>query len=112
MAREAVARGPVWTHESADLDVNLLVFPAGEGVAAHVNAEVDVLLVGVAGEGVVEIDGEASPLRAGQAIVIPKGARRSTVSVSESFAYLTCHRRRGALWPRVGRGRAPARGHD
>jgi hypothetical protein len=30
-------------------------------------------------------------------VFIPKGARRSTVSASEDFAYLTVHRRRGPL---------------
>jgi hypothetical protein len=54
MARGNAAFSPIWTHQSDDLNVNLLVFERGDGVAEHVNAEVDVLLVGVAGQG--EID--------------------------------------------------------
>jgi quercetin dioxygenase-like cupin family protein len=100
LARAAIPPGPAWTHRSDDLNVNLVVFPAGEGVAEHVNAEVDVLLVGIAGAGLVAIDGLPRVLRAGQAIVIAKGARRWTQAVSDPFAYLTCHRRRGGLWPR------------
>ena len=101
LARAAGTAGAVWTHQSEDLNVNLLVFPAGEGVATHVNTDVDVLLVGVAGEGVVEIEGTRRLLRAGQALVIPKGASRATQSSSGLFAYLSCHRRRAGLWPKV-----------
>ena len=67
--------GAIWTQQSEDLNVNLLVFASGEGVAEHVNAEVDVLLVGIAGTGAVTIDGTRQILSAGHAIVIPKGAR-------------------------------------
>jgi quercetin dioxygenase-like cupin family protein len=99
LARSATAPGAIWTEQSQDLDVNLLVFTSGEGVAEHVNAEVDVLLIGVAGTGAVTIDGTRQILSAGHAMVIPKGARRSTKGMSASFAYLTCHRRRTGLWP-------------
>ena len=99
VARSVAGRGPAWTRRSEDLDANLLVFGAGEGVAEHVNAEVDVLLVGVAGEGVVAVDGRRLPLRAGQAILVPKGARRATLGRGDRFAYLTCHRRRPSLRP-------------
>jgi quercetin dioxygenase-like cupin family protein len=97
--RAATASGAVWTHQSEDLNANLLVFASGEGVAEHVNTEVDVLVIGIAGEGVVAVDGTRRVLRAGYAIVIPKGARRGIQGVREPFAYLTCHRRRAGLWP-------------
>ena len=100
LVRSATAQGAIWTRESEDLDINLLVFAAGEGVAEHVNAEVDMLLVGIAGAGAVTIDGTSQHLTAGDAIVIPKGARRRTQSMSDRFVYLSCHRRRGGLWPR------------
>jgi quercetin dioxygenase-like cupin family protein len=58
---------------------------------------VDVLLVGVSGSGLVEVDGEEHRLGPGKLIFIPKGTRRSTRSLSEGFAYLTVHRRRGPL---------------
>jgi quercetin dioxygenase-like cupin family protein len=97
------ARGPVWTVQTDDLNVNLLVFGAGEGIEAHVNTDVDVLLVGIDGDGTVEIDGTAHPLRAGGLVTIPKGARRAIRAGSGRFAYLTCHRRRSALLPAVRR---------
>jgi quercetin dioxygenase-like cupin family protein len=99
LTRAASAPGAAWTHESEDLDVNLLVFASGEGVAEHVNDEVDVLLVGIAGAGAVTIDGTRHILSAGQALVIPKSARRSTKGMGGPFAYLTCHRRRAGLRP-------------
>jgi quercetin dioxygenase-like cupin family protein len=99
LARREGARGPVWTAQSDDLNVNLLVFGAGEGIEAHVNTEVDVLLVGIDGAGTVEIDGTAHPLQAGELVTIPKGARRAIRAGSDRFAYLTCHRRRSALLP-------------
>ncbi|MGD9891273.1 MAG: cupin domain-containing protein [Dehalococcoidia bacterium] len=91
--------GPVWTRSSADLNVNLLSFDRGQGVPAHVNDEVDVLLVVVAGEGAIEIDGVVHSVRAGQVCLIPKGAERAIHSAGGPFAYLTCHRRRGGLMP-------------
>lgn len=93
------ATGPLWTLTSEDLNINLLRFAAGQGIAPHVNAEVDVLLVAIAGEGTVEVDGTEAVLRSGQACLIPKGAERAIRVRGESFAYLSCHRRRGGLWP-------------
>jgi len=75
------------------------VFDADDGVVAHVNDEVDVLLVGVTGAGVVAVDGTDHPVGAGQALVIPKGARGAIRAVGGRFAYLSCHRRRAGLWP-------------
>lgn len=99
IAREAARRGPAWTSAGDDLNVNLLVFNAGEGVADHANTELDVLIVGVSGEGVLRVNGETHALTAGMAVVVPKGAVRSTRASSDRFAYLTCHRRRGGLFP-------------
>jgi mannose-6-phosphate isomerase-like protein (cupin superfamily) len=99
LAQEGTIRQPVWAYQSVDLNVNLLVWGADEGVVEHVNSEVDVLLVGIVGDGLVEVDGTAHPLRAGQAVLIPKGARRAIRSTHGRFAYLTCHRRRAGLWP-------------
>ncbi len=98
-ADEATRSGPAWTGVSDDLNVNLLVFQPGEGVAEHVNAEVDVLVIGIRGTGTLTLDGVDHPMRAGTALLIPKGARRGTRAGEEAFAYLTCHRRRAGLWP-------------
>ena len=91
--------------ESADLDVNLVRFSAGAGVAPHVNPEVDVLLVVLEGNGVLVLDGVDRPLTAGTALIIPKGVERGVRSSPQGeIAYLTVHRRRGRLWPTSRRG--------
>ena len=102
LAAAAGQTGAVWTLEQlGDLNANLVRFPAGGGVGEHVDEEVDVLVVGVSGAGVVEeVDGQEHPLRAGTVAFVPKGARRSTRGGSGGFAYLTVHRRRGP--PRIG----------
>lgn len=101
LARASQTPGPAWTYQGDDLNANLLVFAAGDGVATHVNSEVDVLIVGIEGTGIIEIDGQPQTCAAGQVLVIPKGASRSTLATSDHFAYLTCHRRRAGLWPTV-----------
>jgi hypothetical protein len=53
--------------------------------------------VGVSGAGDVRVDGWEHALGAGKLVFVPKGARRSTRSASEDFAYLTVHRQRGPL---------------
>ncbi len=91
--------GAVWSAMSEDLNVNLVVFGDGAGVQAHVNAEVDVLLVGIEGRGRVIVDDVVHVLSTGQAVLVPKGTRRQILAEGERFAYLTCHRRRPRLWP-------------
>ncbi|HZS86980.1 MAG TPA: cupin domain-containing protein [Chloroflexota bacterium] len=99
LARQGGDRQPLWAYQSTDLNVNLLAWNAGDGVAEHTNAEVDVLIVGIEGHGVITVEGVSHPLRAGQVLIIPMGTRRAIQGTSDCFAYLTCHRRRGGLWP-------------
>ena len=103
VAEAATGReGVVWTLQGGkDLNANLVRFEAGGGVGEHVNDEVDVLIVGVSGSGVVGVDGEEHPVSDGVMIFVPRGVRRSTRAMSEGFAYLSVHRRRGPL--RIGR---------
>lgn len=96
----AAERGPgvVWTQEAGeDLNANLVRFTEGGGVGEHVNDEVDVLFLGVAGDGTLVVDGEVTPLLPGCLVLVPRGASRATRAASEGFAYLTVHRRRGPV---------------
>ena len=99
LARAADGIGPIWSLSSMDLNVNLIRFEGDAGVPAHVNEEVDVLVLAIEGEGTLELDGETQALRAGQCCLIPRGATRAIRSAGRTFAYLTCHRRRAGLWP-------------
>jgi quercetin dioxygenase-like cupin family protein len=92
-------QGALWTHAGADLNVNLVAWPSGAGVAEHVNQEVDVLIIGVEGEGAVAVAGHEHLIRPGRVVLIPKGARRAIQSRSPRFAYLSVHRSRGGLRP-------------
>ena len=69
IAMAVEGRGPVWTQQTDDLNVNLLVFHADQGVDEHVNTEVDVLMIGIAGEGVVSIDGTPHALPPGHVVI-------------------------------------------
>lgn len=97
----AEGNGPQWGHESEDLDLTLLSWTAGQQVAAHVNNEVDVVMIVVAGAGEVLINGQAHQLMPGQALLVPKGAERAIRCTAERFSYLSLHRRRRGLWPSV-----------
>jgi quercetin dioxygenase-like cupin family protein len=90
--------GVIWSLDtSSELNANLVRFGTGQGIEEHVNDEVEVIVLGVSGSGIVAVDGEEHAISAGILVFIPKEARRSTVSASEDFAYLTVHRRRGPL---------------
>jgi quercetin dioxygenase-like cupin family protein len=94
--------GVIWALErSGDLNANLVRFDAGRGIKEHVNDEVDVLIVGVAGSGFVRVDGEDHVLSVGTLVFVPRGARRSTGASSDGLAYLTVHRQRVPF--RIGR---------
>lgn len=99
LARSSPGKRPAWSQQSEDLSVNLVSCLSGQCVGRHVNDEVDVLLVGIDGEGSVAIDGDWHALPPGHAVIVPKGAQRETRCDGERFAYLTCHRRRPGLWP-------------
>ena len=91
-------KGTVWSLQgSEDLNANLIRFPSGGGVGEHVNEEVDVLMIGIDGHGKVVVDGTEQHLSAGVLVFVPKGARRSVRSGSDSFSYLSAHRLRGRI---------------
>jgi quercetin dioxygenase-like cupin family protein len=99
LARQPSDRQPLWAYQGTDLNVNLLAWNTGDGVAEHRNAEVDVLIVCIEGRGIITVEDVDYPLQTGQVLIIPKGMRRAIRGTSDRFAYLTCHRRRSGLWP-------------
>ena len=90
--------GPLWGMASTDLNATLLAWPAGHELPEHVNDELDVLVVVLAGRGSAIIDGEVHDLAAGGAILIPRGTRRQIAAGDDiGVRYLSVHRRRGPL---------------
>lgn len=100
VATTTAVRGPAWTLADRDLNANLIVLDAGQGIESHVNREVDVLIVGVSGQGSLTIDGAALPLSAGRVVLIPNGSARSIRAESDRFGYLTVHRARPPMMPK------------
>lgn len=87
-------RGAAWSATGADLTVNVVVWPSGGGVDAHVNAERDVLWVVLEGSGEVAIDGAVHAVRAGWAALVPAGAERELRAGPDGIRYVSAHRRR------------------
>jgi quercetin dioxygenase-like cupin family protein len=91
--------GPVFSMESPDLSCNCLRFDEGEGVPLHINAEVDVAGVVLAGEGFLQVDGRQHLLTEGDFFYVPKGAARKLRSAGGPFTYVSFHARRPCLMP-------------
>ena len=90
-------RGPLWGEATEDLNMTLLSWREGQGPSEHINGELDVAYVIVAGSGTLVVDDATCDVRAGQAIVVPRGARRSLEAGPDGIRYLSVHRRRGGL---------------
>lgn len=110
LCRNATGSGPQWGHESEDLNLTLLSWEAGKSIAPHVNNEVDVVAIVLDGAGEFTVNGQAYPLSAGQALLIPKGAERSIWSGDNGFRYLSLHRRRRGIVLTTGGRPAPRPG--
>ena len=91
--------GPIWSSSGEQLNVNLIRLSGGAGIEAHINAELDVTIVVVQGDGLVTIDRAERRVQAGDIVVIPRGVQRVIASAGGVFAYVTCHRRRAPLMP-------------
>jgi mannose-6-phosphate isomerase-like protein (cupin superfamily) len=91
--------GPQWGAESDDLNATVLSWEEGRGVAWSVNNELDVVMVVLDGEGEARIEDEVVQLKAGVALLIPKGAQRSVIASSQWLTYMNVHRRRPGLMP-------------
>lgn len=97
LAAIAESSGVQWSYECEDLDCTLLSWRQGEGVPEHLNREVDVLVIGLGGEGRLVLDGVPSVVGQGQAVLLPKNTVRSLTAVSERFTHLNVHKRRRKL---------------
>lgn len=92
------AGGAVWSlPHDGDLDANLVVLHAGGSIGAHVNREVDVLMVVRRGTVTLTVDDEAIALRAGSLALVPQSRSRAIVAGDDGVEYLSIHRRRDGL---------------
>ncbi|HSI72330.1 MAG TPA: cupin domain-containing protein [Fimbriimonas sp.] len=93
----AAVNGPQWSHECEDLDITLLYWNEGDAIPEHVNHEVDVVVIGLSGVGVVTVAGESSLMGPGSLVVIPKGIKRAFTAGAGGFGQLNIHKRRKRL---------------
>ncbi len=93
------ASGAVWRLEEADrqLDANLIRLAPGQRIDLHQERDLDVLLLPLAGGGVLHTDEAAVPLAPHALIWLPRGSRRALEAGSDGLAYLTVHRKRAAM---------------
>ncbi|MFF7178049.1 hypothetical protein [Streptomyces sp. NPDC008121] len=91
--------GALWRLGAAgrQLDANLVRLLPGTDVAAHTEAEVDVLLLAVAGGGSLTVDGTEHEIVPGAFRHVPRGAARALRAGPKGLVYLTAHRRRAGM---------------
>lgn len=81
------------------LDANLVRLTPSRHVARHAEPDLDVLLLVVAGEGILgrpDAD-EQEPLTPGALVWLPHGSARSLTAGEDGLAYVTVHRRRPGM---------------
>jgi quercetin dioxygenase-like cupin family protein len=97
--RSAEGDGVHWTLETpSELNVNLVHLDPGHAIGEHVNAEVDVVIVVLAGRGQLTVDGHGTELAPHVVACVPKRSCRGVrAAEGEGLDYLSIHRRRGPL---------------
>ncbi|MFE7486609.1 hypothetical protein [Kitasatospora sp. NPDC057541] len=101
LLREAAAdeAGALWRLTGAErqLDANVVRLRPEATVAEHVEPDLDVLVLGIAGAGTLHCGGVAHTLEPGVLRLLPRGAARGVSAGPEGVVYLTVHRRRPGL---------------
>ncbi|MFE5191537.1 cupin domain-containing protein [Streptomyces sp. NPDC056628] len=91
--------GVLWrlAEPGRQLDADVVHLPPGRRVGTHVEPDLDVLLLVVAGEGTVTGLGGDQPLATGGLLWLPRGSRRALAAGERGLSYLTVHRRRPGM---------------
>ncbi|MGW4002779.1 hypothetical protein ACWEGM_13055, partial [Streptomyces nigra] len=71
--------------------------PPGRRVDPHVEPDLDVLLLVVAGDGTVTGSGGEANLTTGGLLWLPRGSRRALAAGEQGLSYVTVHRRRPGM---------------
>lgn len=93
--------GVLWklAESGRQLDANVVHLPADTRVGTHREPDLDVLLLVLAGDGVLGTGTEDTPqkLAAGMLMWLPHGSTRSITAGPGALSYLTVHRRRPGM---------------
>jgi quercetin dioxygenase-like cupin family protein len=110
-ARLGTPGGALWklAEPGRQLDANLIHQPRGQRVDTHAEPDLDVLLLVLAGDGVLGTADETIHLTGGTMLWLPRGSSRSLAAGEDGISYLTVHRRRPGMQIRS-RGNAPGSG--
>lgn len=94
-----VPSGARWTlaEPGRQLDANLVHLPAGRHVGTHLEPDLDVVLVVVAGGGIVGTPDGEQVIADGNVVWLPHGSTRCLTAGSHGLSYLTIHQRRRGL---------------
>jgi quercetin dioxygenase-like cupin family protein len=92
-------RGALWAlaEPARQLATNLIRLPAGAVVDEHRENDLDVLLLVVAGTGVLRDGTRSTPLAVGTLVWLPRLSWRGLRAGPEGLAYVTAHQRRDGL---------------
>lgn len=91
--------GALWklAEPGRQLDANLVHLPPGQHVGTHAEPDLDVLLLVVAGDGILGTTGHALQLAKGTIAWLPRGSARSLAAGDDGISYLTVHQRRPGM---------------
>jgi quercetin dioxygenase-like cupin family protein len=94
-----VPSGARWTlaEPGRQLDANLIHLPAGQRVDTHTEPDLDVVLIVIAGDGIVGSPDHEQVLADGNIVWLPRGSTRNVIAGKSGLSYLTIHRRRPGL---------------
>jgi quercetin dioxygenase-like cupin family protein len=93
------AAGATWKLEVSDrqLDANVVRLAPGRAIQMHRGPDLDVLVLVVAGTGMLVSRAGAVPLLPGHLVWLPRRSDRSFIAGSDGISYLTVHQRRPLL---------------
>ncbi|MEU9031196.1 hypothetical protein [Streptomyces sp. NPDC048383] len=91
--------GALWRlrDPARQMDANLVRHLPGAGGEASTEDEVDVMLVVVAGDGVLTLNDETIQLLPGRLALLPRGTPRALLAGPKGLVVLTTHRRRSGM---------------
>lgn len=79
------------------LDANVMRLSAEQSIDTHTEPDLDVLLLIVAGDGVIEAPSASYEASRGMLVWLPHGCTRSIIAGPEGLSYLTVHQRRPGM---------------
>jgi quercetin dioxygenase-like cupin family protein len=93
------ATGAVWrlSEPGRQIDANVVRIPPGQRVETHVEPDLDVLVLVVAGDGALVTPEGPHPLGEGGLAWLPHGSARGLEAGERGMSYLTVHRRRAGM---------------